>query len=124
MTLTPALFRWLAIGWMIIVFIGCAWPGSGMPDMSHGRDKWMHLAGFAPFGLLWSLAGRRVVWVLAAGLIFGLLIEVYQGIMPIGRSFDLFDALADTVGTALGLAAFWLLHRLKLLPIQTADHQS
>ena len=121
MTLTPSVFRWLAIIWTIIVFIGCSWPGSGMPDMSHGRDKWMHLAGFAPFGLLWSLAGRRTLWVMAAGFIFGLLIEVYQGLMPIDRSFDLFDALADTVGTGLGIAAFWVGQRLKLLPTETHD---
>lgn len=121
-TITPAQFRWLAIIWMIIVFIGCAWHSDGLPDMSHGRDKWMHLAGFAPFGLLWSLAGRRPLWVLAAGLIFGLAIEVYQGTMTTDRSFDLFDALADTVGTALGLAAFWVVRRLNLFPAETPDH--
>lgn len=120
MTLTPSTFRWLAIACSIVLFIGCALPGSGLPDMSHGRDKWIHLAGFAPFGLLWSLAGRRAVWVIAAGFIFGFLIEVYQGVMPIGRSFDFFDALADTAGTVIGVAAFWVLQRLKLLPAALA----
>lgn len=122
MTLTPHLFRWLAIILSVILFIGCAMPGGSMPDMAHGRDKWMHLAGFLPFGLLWSLAGRRAVWVIAAGFIFGMLIEIYQGIMPIGRSFDLFDVFADTVGTVMGVAAFWGLQRFKLLPAGLTNH--
>ncbi|MBC8155239.1 MAG: VanZ family protein [Bacteroidetes bacterium] len=116
--LTPSTFRWLAIACSIGLFIGCALPGSGLPDMSHGRDKWIHLAGFTPFGLLWSLAGRRTVWVIAAGFIFGFLIEVYQGVMPIGRSFDFFDALADTAGTVIGVAVFWAMQRLKWLPAE------
>ncbi len=106
--MTASTFRWLAITWSVILFIGCALPGNELPDLSHGRDKWVHLAGFAPFGLLWSLACRRWQWVIIAGAVFGLLIEVYQGVMPIGRSFDLFDALADTVGVAMGIGLFWL----------------
>lgn len=112
MTLSPSTFRWLAISWTIILFIGCAIPGNEMPDLSHGRDKWIHLVGFAPFGLLWCFSGRRQSWVLVAGLVFGLLIEIYQGVMPIGRSFDLLDALADTVGTALGIGLFMGIRRL------------
>ncbi len=109
--MTSSTYRWLAIGWSIIIFIGCAMPGNELPDMSHGTDKWVHFVGFAPIGLLWSLSGRTAVWTILFGAIFGMLIEIYQGVMPIGRSFDLFDALADTIGTLMGIGLFWLYQR-------------
>ena len=58
------------------------------------------------------MAGRSVKWVLLAGITYGLLIEIWQGVMPINRSFDLYDALADTVGTIIGIGLAWAMMKL------------
>jgi VanZ family protein len=97
------LLFWAAIGWTVAIFIACSLPNKGLPDLSSNRDKWSHLAVFAVFGALWVWAGRKVGWVIAVGVAYGILIEIWQGIMPLGRSCDLFDALADGVGVVLGV---------------------
>lgn len=95
-------FWWLAVGWTIIIFIGCAWPGNGLPSQDN-IDKFEHAGIFLLFALLWLKAGRSITWVLIVGAAYGMGIEIFQGVMPIGRSFDWFDALADVVGAGLGV---------------------
>ncbi len=68
----------------------------------------MHVGIFLLFGSLWYWVGYRAWVVLLAGAIYGLLIEIWQGVMPINRSFDLYDILADAVGTILGIGLAWL----------------
>lgn len=106
------LLYYAAVGWTIVLFIGCSLPGNGLPDLSSGRDKWVHVEIFMLFGLLWRLNGRSVWWVLLAGTVYGILIELWQGIMPIGRSCDVYDAVADCVGVVMGIALAWVVTRL------------
>jgi VanZ family protein len=53
----------------------------------------------------------RARTVVLLGLAFAFLSEVYQLVMPINRSFSLFDALADAVGLAVALGVWWALRR-------------
>jgi len=66
-------------------------------------DKVQHICIFIAFAWLWVRAGRSVWWVLVAGAVYGMGIEVFQGVMPIKRSFDWYDGLADVVGTLIGV---------------------
>ena len=111
----PKLLYYAAIGWTVAIFIGCTIPGDGVPQAFTSRDKLTHIAIFLLFGLLWRWLGRSVWWVLLAGIGYGLLIEIWQGIMPINRSFDLYDALADTFGTSLGIGLVWVGKRVSQL---------
>ena len=97
------LLYYAAIGWTLAIFVGCSIPGDGLPHALTNKDKLLHVAIFSLFGYLWRRMGYSVWSVLLAGAAYGLLIEIWQGVMPINRSFDLYDALADTVGTVLGL---------------------
>lgn len=106
------LSRILAIIWTIIILIGCTVPGPDVPPMMTLNDKLMHIAIFMPFSLLWYVSGRGAVWVLLAGLGYGILIEVIQGILPIHRSADVQDAVADFIGTLVGLGLGWALQRI------------
>lgn len=92
-----------AITWTIIMLIGCTIPGPQIEPVVTLNDKFMHVAIFAPFAVLWIMAGRRPVWVIIAGLLYGILIEVIQGILPIHRSADVVDAIADFAGTLIGV---------------------
>lgn len=96
------LSRIAAIVWTIIILIGCTTPGPNVPVGMTLHDKVMHVIIFVPFAFLWRLSGRGMVWVLLAGLGYGILIEVIQGVLPIHRSADVEDALADFVGTVVG----------------------
>ncbi len=106
----PQLCYLMAIAWTIIIFVGCSIPNPTLPDVP-GKDKGIHIAIFILFGLFWRLTGRSWWWVLVAGTVYGSLIEVWQAVMPIGRSGDVKDALADVAGTALGAALGWIVNK-------------
>ena len=110
MRFSPSLWRLLAIGWTIIMLIGCLAPHDQIPsDINTWNDKSLHILIFAPFTLLWMLTGVRVGYALVAGLLFGTLIEGLQYALPINRSADWKDVVADCIGAALGvgLAIVW-----------------
>ncbi len=97
--------RALAILFTVVVFLACSIPGDALADsILLSYDKLWHLGAFAWFTLLWRRAGWGPWRTLAAGVGFGFLIEVWQHVAPINRTFDLYDLLADTVGVLLGLA--------------------
>ncbi|WP_322569978.1 VanZ family protein [Rhodohalobacter sp.] len=54
------------------------------------------------FGLLHISRKREesnLVFIFFAGALFGIGIEILQGLMSFGRSIDLYDAIADIFGT-------------------------
>lgn len=97
--------RPLALVWTLIIVAGCLLPGDSLPEsVLLSYDKLLHLLAFAGFGLAWSLAAPRARWpIFAAGLLLALLTEGLQHVLPLGRSLDPLDALADTAGLLLGL---------------------
>lgn len=102
-----------AILWTIGILAACSIPGRDLPRVDIvSFDKFAHFVVFAGFGWLWmhALASpmkRRTAYVLAFGLAYAGLTEVYQGLLPFDRTPDLQDALAN----ALGLLAAVLLYR-------------
>ena len=109
--------RWLALAWTLAIVIGCSIPGDSLPEsVLLSFDKVLHLMAFVGFGALWLSARPHASRnVLIGGVLLAVFTEVYQHVMPIGRSFDLFDILADTVGLCLGVALGWLwMHRASL----------
>ena len=108
--------RSLAIVWTVLIFIGCLTPAPNIPKVDVPLiDKWTHLVFFGGFSFLW-LCARPVItrrWLislffLSVGL--GALIEVLQGTLTfLGRSMELLDAVADSLGGLLGIVLFCLL---------------
>jgi VanZ family protein len=110
----------LAMAWTALILVLCLTPSEWFPrPESHGPrliniphfDKIIHATLFAVFGLLWTWAivsPRRWAGVLIAGLLLALGTEVLQAIPFIHRDPDLFDGLADGVGTFLGVGLAWL----------------
>lgn len=112
--------RWqraAAIAWSIAIFAGLSLPTDVAPNVG-GSDKNVHAIIFAAFAFLWRRAGLSELHTLAWGIAYAVLSEVYQAVMPIGRSGDVEDALADGFGLLIGLAlarlVAWLLDRLSL----------
>lgn len=116
MKISPIVFRWLAIVWTIIMLIGCLTPHDELPgELVEFNDKLLHAVIFAPFVVLWILAGFRMDYVFVAGILFGALIEGLQYILPINRSADWVDLAADTLGVVLGVAIAWVILRYKIV---------
>lgn len=91
----------------VLIIIAVLIPGSNLPSVNIvGFDKIVHVGLFG----LWALAVRydfdapnfKFAMVLLAGIGFSVMTEVLQ-LMVEGRSFDVFDMVADTIGLIGGL---------------------
>ncbi len=93
--------------------------GDMKPELFPGADKVAHAIMFGGLALMiyvdksrstgWSsLHAAFVVVAMLAVIIFGTIIEFVQGGMGMGRSFDIYDILADAAG-AISVAALWYL---------------
>lgn len=115
-TLASRWAKYLAIFWTIGIFVACLWPGKELPKTDVPfADKWTHFILFGGFALLWLRAyprGAKLSWLFTMALItasVGILVELLQGWFPsLGRSRDIYDALADAIGGILGCVVFRL----------------
>ena len=100
---------WMAL-WaaaVLGVVVVCLIPPPPLPPLPDNSDKLEH---FAVYFLLAAGAvqvfrrGRMLAWVGVALVAQGVCIEFAQGALTATRSADPFDALANAVGVAAGLA--------------------
>jgi hypothetical protein len=104
---------WLAGAWSAVMFVGCSMPGVTLPETPWlSADKLAHIGLFAVWAVLWRRVWRGRPWTVAVwGAAFGVWIEVWQSVAPLGRTGDPLDAVADAVGVALGLGVAAVLAR-------------
>jgi len=107
--------RWLAL--TIIVFIGITIlsllpPKSGIEIQSN--DKINHFIAYATLAFcgLSAYNGTKVLRLLLVFVCYGLFMEWMQGLVP-GREQSLYDALANSLGVAIGWTIFRILSRKK-----------
>jgi VanZ family protein len=112
-----ALRAWLPLGiYAIFILAVSSIPSQALPTGALWRyDKLIHAAEYAVLGALvyrglllgTGLGGRaRVAVAFLAAALFGCLDEAYQSLTP-GRHSSGWDALADAVGAAFGVALAW-----------------
>ncbi len=87
----------LAIIWTLVILGLCSIPRNEMPE-GLGWDKLHHFGAFGILGALWYWAKPNSFWVIFGGILYGFFIEVWQHVLPIGRTFDFYDGLADALG--------------------------
>jgi hypothetical protein len=86
---------------LVVLFL----PGSDVPGGPPYSDKLVHAALFGLVALT-GLRARVPLVPLALTLVaYAAVSEVLQATLPIGRDGDVWDFVADSVGTGLGLAA-------------------
>lgn len=103
----------VAFGWTVFIFWGCSTPGKDLPPVSlfQHADKLIHAVLFFGFVLFWGIWSGKVsrIWLwIVFGILYGLGLEFYQKAFVPGRSFDLWDGIADSAGAFLGA---WFLRR-------------
>lgn len=74
-------------------------PGPDLPN----ADKLLHVLAFFGVTLAWRLGGVSALGSAGIALALILVTEIGQAILPTGRSAEVFDAVADGIGIALGL---------------------
>ena len=106
---------WPAIIWTILIFVLLIIPTNGLEGKDVNEipnvDKFVHVILFAVFSFLWlSFVDSTnpindkfiLLAILILGSLYGLGMEFVQKYFT-ERSFSLLDALADTIGSAIGL---------------------
>ena len=100
-----------AVLWTFVIASSCLAPASSFSQFSFdqfiGIDKVLHLTLYFGFFILWFLASDN--WtipkkrnLLLVSILFGVLIEVLQKHMGLGRSYDIADIAANIVGSLIG----------------------
>jgi VanZ family protein len=104
----------LILYWLIM-FAGTHWPHVSLESYPQNTDKILHFTGYAGFGFLiavWittkrTFGSRDFAVAFAVIFVYAIVDEVTQ--IPVGRTCDFFDAVADWIGGLSGLAVFLLL---------------
>ncbi|MFT5055366.1 MAG: glycopeptide antibiotics resistance protein [Pseudoalteromonas distincta] len=118
MQLKRALF--VAIAWTALIASSCLMPASAFKaftfDSIFQLDKILHLTLYYVFIVLWSLVSkvitvRQKYVLLIVGIAYGVLIEVLQAAMSLGRSYELDDIIANTIGCVLGVLSISYIKR-------------
>jgi len=107
-------YNWPSILWAAFILVICLMPGRHIPRITIPHfDKVVHVSLYLilavltysgwvrqeVYGALHRQTAIKVVLLLA---IYGFVIEVMQGTLTVDRSFDLYDALANSAGAAIG----------------------
>ena len=104
--------RWAPpLAWAVFILVLTSLPGvlfAGIRAPTN-TDKLVHCTMYAILGLLWARAalaarprGRTIVIVLLAIALLAALDELHQHFIP-GRSMDVRDWMADTIGASVGI---------------------
>ena len=107
------------IAWFFLVLVLLCLPGSDLPTVDDWLnkiyfDKWVHTGLFAVLGFLFmlpfikSFINKKEKWhflvrIAIATSVWGLTTEIIQKYFVPGRSFDLFDWAADSLGALTAL---------------------
>ncbi|MGY4514901.1 VanZ family protein [Lysobacter sp. HA18] len=108
MTSRPAWALPLWIAMYVAITIGSLLPAHDLPSpVFEGMDKVEHALGYAVLAAYGTwLYPTRWLRVLVTVIVFGIAIEIAQGLFTTSRSADPLDALADAIGAALAQAAW------------------
>lgn len=103
-------FRFAALSLALAIAVLSLQPATGVASVPHA-DKVQHLLAYGGLtglmGLGWPKAGLLRLVLIAA--LFGLGIELAQGLSGLGRTLSLLDALANLLGACLAatILRFW-----------------
>jgi VanZ family protein len=121
-------YQWRALLWVAIIASACLMPGDKLPSTSFFLkipyfDKMVHFMMYFIFALFLmsgfsrqygKTSAKAYIFSFIIAFLFGVLIECIQE--KVGRSYDLYDMLANTVGIIVSLSLFntvkWILRNI------------
>ena len=99
------------VSWALLVLLLSSLPASSMKlpqfwDL-FSLDKLAHAVCYAILFLLFAYALRKyLLYIMVACIVYGILIELYQGYLLTSRTADWVDALANAIGVVIALKIF------------------
>ena len=114
--------RLAAISWTIVLIVATLLPKEVVSQSSFLNiphfDKISHLCSYALLVFLWSSSLRektekiRAARIAFYGSIFlGVLLEILQWQLNVGRHFEILDIIANIIGSIIGLIVFYKLFK-------------
>lgn len=112
-------FLYIAIFFTIAITLGSLLSLEGVEQPKvHFFDKFVHISGYFVLSLSWLLALKSNIETLKSGIfvsilifIYGIVIEVLQGVLTSYRQADFYDMLANLLGISIGLFVFMLVFK-------------
>ena len=109
----PNIYLAVAVIWTLLILFVCMFSFKKFPSLEiGGGDKYGHVVLHFGFTFFWFLyydtkpkTQRLVLKIVIASVLFGIAIEIMQGLFTATRKADIFDVLANTVG-AIGAGVF------------------
>ena len=100
--------------YLVLITLLSLWPSKALPQVMlfPYADKFIHAGMYAGFTflMLWAwqakLVGMKQLWPLIIVVAWGMLMEFMQSATHLGRSFDMTDELANSVGFVPGWIGF------------------
>lgn len=116
----------------VLFYVGCIaalslLPPNDLPqiELFRGADKVIHFMMYFIFSILfcWTLKTElnysRIIFIVLVTVGWGILMEFLQLDMHMGRSFSLYDALANTIGVAFGILFYVIATRKATITKET-----
>jgi VanZ family protein len=94
----------LAIAWTLLIIYGVTKPGKDLPKLHlfDQADKVVHFLFFFIWTIFVWMSGKlslyKLIIIMFLATLFGFAIEWYQLHYVKGRSFDMWDGIADMIG--------------------------
>jgi VanZ family protein len=102
---------WLSLGWIAVAAatVACLVPVPQLPQAPEVNDKTAHFIAYLVLSVWFAgIYQRSRYWIIAVALIaMGILIELAQQAMGLGRHADLRDVFANCSGVFAGLLLCW-----------------
>ncbi len=126
--------KFLKFWFPVIFYSGIIYYVSSLPELSiPGKwkvDKVIHIAEYLPFGFLTARALASAGWksfcvipgAVLLSVLYGLSDEFHQ-LSVMGRSCDIFDVFADSLGGLGGAIIFWVSQRRLTSTVLPAGRQ-
>ena len=101
--------RVITIILILIAIVGSLLPPKQMDQLTlNFSDKLIHFLYFIGLTLFWikttkEFSNKRLIKTALLVFLFGLVLEILQGILPIQRNMDILDMLANSAGIFLAI---------------------
>ena len=118
-------YNYRAILWSLVILVLSWVPGDSIPEFSFWHllsfDKFAHASVYGILVLL-TIVGRskqyrfsfyrsKIVFrSLIFSITYGILVEIFQAYANTGRHMEFADMIANTIGSLLGVAAFYIIY--------------
>ena len=111
-----------AFVWALFILLLCGLPSNQFPETNLvGFDKFVHLVFYLILSLSLAIGfskqftfsifkDKAIYWGCGIAIIYGITIELLQGMVFATRSIELADIVANTIGSGCGSVGFFFIY--------------